>query len=51
LTAIDSLAAQQLAPAPPAVFGAALRELRNLRATHALHEPARRSAQSAENRS
>jgi len=50
LTTIDSLAALQLSPAPPAMFGAALRELRNLRATHALHEPAHRSAtaQSAE---
>jgi uroporphyrin-3 C-methyltransferase len=49
LTAIDGLAALELAPGPPAVFGAALKELRNLRATHALHEPARRpTAQSSE---
>lgn len=33
---IDALAAAQLAPPTPAVFGAALKDLRNLRATHAL---------------
>lgn len=33
---IDALAQAQLAPAAPAVLGAALKELRNLRATHAL---------------
>jgi uroporphyrin-3 C-methyltransferase len=50
---IDTLASVQLAPAPPELFGAALKELRNLRATHALREPARRpaTAQSAENHS
>jgi uroporphyrin-3 C-methyltransferase len=43
---IDGLAHATLAPPPPAVFGTALRELRNLRATHALREikPASRSA-------
>lgn len=38
------LAQAQLAPAPPALLGAALRELRNLRATHALRQPARAPA-------
>lgn len=33
---LDALGKTQLAPAPPAALGAALKELRNLRATHAL---------------
>ena len=33
---LDALTTAQLAPAPPAVLGAALKDLRNLRATHAL---------------
>ncbi|MBS0557581.1 MAG: uroporphyrinogen-III C-methyltransferase [Proteobacteria bacterium] len=33
---LDALATAQLSPAPPAVLGAALKDLRNLRATHAL---------------
>jgi len=34
---IDALDKNVLAPAPPALLGTALKELRNLRATHALH--------------
>jgi uroporphyrin-3 C-methyltransferase len=37
---LDTLAQAVLAPPPPPLFGAALRELRNLRATHALRAPA-----------
>lgn len=36
---LDALAALALAPAPPKLLGTALGELRNLRATHALHAP------------
>ncbi|MGH8041946.1 MAG: uroporphyrinogen-III C-methyltransferase [Rudaea sp.] len=36
LAQLDALAKAALAPAPPAVLGMALKELRNLRATHAL---------------
>jgi len=35
---LDSLAKTALAPPPPALLGSALKELRNLRATHALRE-------------
>jgi uroporphyrin-3 C-methyltransferase len=38
---LDALARSALAPPPPQILGAALRELRNLRATHALRAPAR----------
>jgi uroporphyrin-3 C-methyltransferase len=38
---LDALAKAVLAPPPPQILGAALKELRNLRATRALHEPAR----------
>ena len=38
---LEGLASLPLAPAPPSVFGVALKELRNLRATHALRLPAR----------
>ncbi len=37
---IERLAPAALAPAPPADLGVALKELRNLRATHALHQSA-----------
>jgi uroporphyrin-3 C-methyltransferase len=37
---LEGLAKLPLAPAPPGVFGVALKELRNLRATHALRAPA-----------
>jgi len=37
---VDRLAQAALAPAPPPDLGTALKELRNLRATHALHQPA-----------
>jgi uroporphyrin-III C-methyltransferase len=37
---LDALSAAVLAPPPPENLGAALRELRNLRATHALRQPA-----------
>jgi uroporphyrin-3 C-methyltransferase len=36
---VDRLAQAALAPPPPADLGVALKELRNLRATHALHQP------------
>ena len=36
LTQIDALAKAPLTPAPPAMMGASLKELRNLRASHAL---------------
>jgi uroporphyrin-3 C-methyltransferase len=39
--ALDRLAKAELAPAPPALLGAALKELRNLRATHAQAQPSR----------
>jgi uroporphyrin-3 C-methyltransferase len=39
-TTLAELGRAELAPAPPPAFGAALRELRNLRATHALQEKA-----------
>jgi len=42
-TTLESLAKLPLAPAPPGVFGVALKELRNLRATHALRAPSRAS--------
>lgn len=38
---IDNLAKAQLAPPPPELLGSALKELRNLRATHALRTPAK----------
>jgi uroporphyrin-3 C-methyltransferase len=37
---VETLAQASLAPPPPADLGAALKELRNLRATHALRQPA-----------
>ena len=37
---LDALAKSVLAPPPPQILGAALKELRNLRATHALRAPA-----------
>jgi uroporphyrin-3 C-methyltransferase len=37
---IDALSKAVLAPPPPQILGAALKELRNLRATHALRAPA-----------
>jgi uroporphyrin-3 C-methyltransferase len=37
---LDTLAKAVLAPPPPTILGAALKELRNLRATHALRAPA-----------
>ena len=40
MAALDDLSKQAIAPPPPAVLGAALKELRNLRATHALQEQA-----------
>ena len=43
-SAIEKLAPAALAPAPPAELGLALKELRNLRATHALHQPAQGAA-------
>jgi uroporphyrin-III C-methyltransferase len=36
LAQIDTLSSAQLAPAPPQIIGASLKELRNLRASHAL---------------
>jgi uroporphyrin-III C-methyltransferase len=42
--ALARLAQAQLAPPPPAVLGAALKELRNLRATHALRQSSRAPA-------
>jgi uroporphyrin-3 C-methyltransferase len=42
--ALDQLDRAELAPAPPALLGAALKELRNLRATHALRNLAPRGA-------
>src|SRR5262249_35015087 len=41
---VDALASLELTPPPPGALGAALKELRNLRATHALREPARAAA-------
>jgi uroporphyrin-III C-methyltransferase len=38
---LDALDKAMLAPPPPQILGAALKELRNLRATHALHAPAK----------
>ena len=38
---LDALAKSALAPPAPQILGAALKELRNLRATHALRAPAR----------
>ncbi|MDR3387143.1 MAG: uroporphyrinogen-III C-methyltransferase [Rudaea sp.] len=38
---LDALGKARLAPPPPQILGAALRELRNLRATHALRAPAK----------
>lgn len=44
---LDALAALALAPPPPPVFGSALKELRNLRSTHALQAaPAKPAAAS-----
>jgi uroporphyrin-3 C-methyltransferase len=45
---MDTLATTPLAPAPPAALGASLRELRNLRATHALSTTLPPQAQSGE---
>jgi uroporphyrin-3 C-methyltransferase len=47
VTDLDALTQAVLAPAPPAAFGAALKELRNLRATHALRERPAASPQGA----
>jgi uroporphyrin-III C-methyltransferase len=41
---LDALDKTVLAPPPPQILGAALRELRNLRATHALHAPSKPAA-------
>ena len=42
--ALDALDKERLAPAPPGILGTALKELRNLRATHALRGSAPRLA-------
>ncbi len=41
---LDGLGKALLAPPPPQILGTALKEMRNLRATHALHAPARPAA-------
>ena len=41
---LDALDKGNLAPPPPALLGTALKELRNLRATHALRAGAPRAA-------
>jgi uroporphyrin-3 C-methyltransferase len=43
-SAVEGLEKMALAPPPPANLGAALKELRNLRATHALHQSAQGAA-------
>jgi uroporphyrin-3 C-methyltransferase len=48
LAALDALEHAQLAPPAPALLGTALKELRNLRATHALRGAAPRSAAKAD---
>lgn len=48
LRELDALDKMDLAPAPPAVLGAALKELRNLRATHALSAARTAAAKPAE---
>ncbi len=44
---IDALSKAELAPPPPAIVGTALKQLRNLRATHALHAPPETAAKPA----